>query len=565
MSPRRRSGASRRAKKASSGTGGESIAEPEGSIAQESIREVSTQHGFTTGCEDDEASAFGVEAKDLQPEEPVEGQHSQMEKTLDSTTTAVDDANQKRESEEESIEQAEGDEGVDQENSEKAEEKEASLDAEQTGNAHPSISDPEADSDEDEAQDREANKTEGSEMNGQAEELASEESPVLPQAESRQLAQMEQPNQQQLPRKNLQMPPEDRRQRHEQQPHNTQEQRTPRYDHHQQEEGAQPPQQQQLNSQQEQARQEEGNQRQQLREAEDTAPDAEEDSEEEKQQEGEENQDARGAVPQELQEAATLDFSGFVRDVWEESELEFGVAPSPSAAVCCDGRSARNVCHQDAKALVCHRIPAAVSRYTAEAQQESVGDACLSCTGDMIDGCLPTTRLLSELLLSGSAALASLLYTYRCEICRGLSCLLNSTFNCLKMCVCVVTPPPQEPRPAQRLPSINWVSLGESTELWAPLEAAEFDRVQSTAAPRLSRQAIVGASRPAGHPRGDDKSVAEATGGNSNAASIVAARAAQQVQRLLSLYPRLGAEAACCNQQLAFTSAGPSSRAPAGY
>ncbi|KAL8444655.1 hypothetical protein Emed_006131 [Eimeria media] len=518
MSSRRRSGAARRAKKAASGGGGDSLAEPESPIPQESSREVSTQQGFTTGCEDDEASAFGVEAKDLLPEEPVEGLQLEIEKVIETaatTTQPVADADEKKEAGEELIEQGEEGEGVNQENCEKTKEEEIASDAEQTGNAHTSKSDSEADKDEGEAEEREADQTEESETDGQTEEIASEGFPVLPEEQSRQQteAEVEQLNQQQLQQEELQVPQENQQQEHEQQPQNTQEEQTSLHREQEEEEEKAQPSQQQLESQQgEQLRQEEEQQRQQLRAAEDTAADVNEGKEEEKQQEGEEDQEARGAVPQELREATSLDFSGYVRDVWEESEVEFGVAPSPSAAgVCCDGKSARNVCDQDAKALVWNRIPAAVSRYTAEAQQESVGDACLSCTGDVIDGCLPTTRLLSELVVAGSAALASLLYTYRCEICRGISCLLNSTYNCLKMCVCVVTPPPQEPRPAQRMPSINWVSLGESTEMWAPLEAAEFDRMQSNAGPRLSRQAIVGAPQPAGHPRSHSTTVPLAT------------------------------------------------------
>ncbi|KAL8270972.1 hypothetical protein Esti_005127 [Eimeria stiedai] len=553
MSLRRRSGASRRAKEVSSGAGGEINAEPEGAIAQESSREVSTQQGFTTGCEDDEASAFGVNGKDLQPEDVVEEQLSQTEKACESTPPAVADADEKREAEEELIEEVEGEEGVDKGNCEEGEKK-ASLDAAQTGNANPSVADPEAESHEGAAAEVEAEQTEGNETDDQVEQLASEEGSVPREEQPLQQAQGKQPEQQQLPEKELQVPQE-HQQQHEQQRQSNQGEQTLQGQRQPEEEAQHP--QQDVDSQQEEhtKQEEEAEQEQQLETAEERAAVAEEDRKEEMQQEGREGQDARGAVPQELQEAASFDFSGFVRDVWEESELESGVAPSPSSpGVCCDDKSVWNVCDQlfvcqnapygpegrrrvfqDAKALVWDRIPAAVSRYAAEAQRESVGDACLSCTGDVIDGCLPTTQLLSELLVAGSAALASLFYTYRCEICEGLLCLLNSTFNCFKTCVCVVTPPPQVPRPAQRMNSINWVSLGESTELATPPRCQQHPSVYCKRT--ICKRILLGDPRPSSPPipaprcpsllaQGDEQSLAEATGEAANAALNAAAKAA---------------------------------------
>lgn len=62
------------------------------------------------------------------------------------------------------------------------------------------------------------------------------------------------------------------------------------------------------------------------------------------------------------------------------------------------GPRARSRVFSEAKEVVLDRIPSAMARYTEEAQNDSVGAACLSCTNDASDSCKGTAKFLRMLI-----------------------------------------------------------------------------------------------------------------------------------------------------------------------
>ncbi|KAL8440332.1 hypothetical protein Efla_000220 [Eimeria flavescens] len=515
MSPRRRSGSGRNAKKTAAGADPDSPA----AVPPES-REVSTQRGTTTGGEDDSASVFGTALEELklaslqqqqQPQQEQQGQQEQQQEQqaepAAEETAAAGVVEARAESEPESLKWTASKRPADAFSSQESGDSAAAAFAEEAGSTQASKLETDEASHQTDGQQPgdETDATVSTQaLRGEADVPTQQQQPPLLEGQQ----QLLQGSQQQL---QLQQQPPEQEQHQYQQQHKVQHQ--------------QPQQQEQERDkcevrvepdanaeQQQQQQQEQQQQEQQPKEFEQSLGEAcvvavQEDA----QQQEQEAELAVAAVPEVHQAAAHVDSSGGLRDLWEGSDLEVGVMPAPKCeAICCGTDCPTNVCEklfvdlqapygpsgrrrvfEEAKALVCDRIPTAVSRYAAEAQQDSVGDACLSCTCDAIDGCLPATRLLSELLIAGGAALGSLLFKYRSEIFSGLGCLTSSTYKCLKRvrnaqtCLCIITPPPQDP--PQRPPATPWVSLGDSTELWAPFETTEVEEcMQSGAALRLA-------------------------------------------------------------------------------
>lgn len=442
MSPRRNSGAARRAQKAAAKANNEQ-ATP--------TRELSTQQA-TTVCEEEDTPAFGEVNEESQPEKTQEEPQERQAQDLAANEQEQKKENEANEGDQAAGEHVEGEEKTEGSTDEKegcpkestakvegegqAKERKAEVEeAEET----PTEGTAEVKEEEEEAvQDVHADE---SEDNGHQETAAGEENEP---AES-----------------------EEKESREEIQ------------DGQQQEEQAQQP----IGEDQTEEQHEEAQQQ---------PADATE-LEEKKEHPEDDQQEMEGAVAEERQEGLPTQCSGSFVD-WTGSEFEFSVAPpggsrDATASICEElfvsgdgpyGPQGRRRVFNEAQGVIMKRIPAAMARYLEEAHDESVGDACLSCSSDVSNNCFPAAKLFVETIFAGGAAIMSQLYQYRKEILQGVACLTTSTFKCLRTCVCTVTPPPQEARKNERTPPPSpWTTIGDSTEMWAPLGSAQLSWAQS--------------------------------------------------------------------------------------
>ncbi|XP_026191918.1 ABC transporter F family member 4 [Cyclospora cayetanensis] len=122
--------------------------------------------------------------------------------------------------------------------------------------------------------------------------------------------------------------------------------------------------------------------------------------------EAEQAEGEEATVAEERQEEDQLETTGSIAE-WTGSEAELSVAASAdSTGLCCTrnvagemceklfirndgpyGPLARNRVFREAQGLVFDRIPSAMAGYVEEAQQSSVAEACLTCSDDVCEGC----------------------------------------------------------------------------------------------------------------------------------------------------------------------------------
>lgn len=475
MSPRRRSGAARRAKK---------LAEETNTEQPTPSREVSTQQG-TTVCEDEEAAPFGAEKEETEigatSHEPQEGE-AQVEKTETEKQKPPKEKRRRASREENSEMTEESEASADDEKDSKDEDKDS---ADEEDDLH-SVEEGEEDTEEDKEKLEKKVKTEEETENlhGPAgavpeEEQESKGAEVISREKTGDGDEADEPTKEAPNSKDERMEDNEAKEQVEKEEQEPEERQLDEERDGKQPEDAKP------------EADEEGG-----REPEVTAEELEE-----------EEEDNDATVAEERHEEPRADRSGSFAE-WAGSDTEFSVAPSvESTGACCITDIAGSVCEElfiardgfygpharsrvfsEAKDVVIHRIPSALNRYAEEAQNESIGSACLSCTSDASDGCFPTAKLFMDVLVASGAAVMSVLYQYRNEILKSAACLANSTFKCLRTCICTVTPPPQEPRAVARLPPGPWVAVGDSTEMWAPMDSGEMTgmRRMQSAQQRLS-------------------------------------------------------------------------------